>query len=240
MRSLAKANMNPSANRRHHPHAVIVGVGPGLGSALARRFSREGFALTLVARNSERLEALAEELRSSGGDATAVSADAADPRAFRMSLQAIADSSPAPSVLIYNAALLRASTVETATADELATAYAVDVIGAIVSAQVFLPGMKASGGGTIIFTSGSAAIRPSPGIATVSLGKAALRSAASMLASDVADDDVQVVSVTISGAIKRGSGFDPDQIADRYLELHRRPRSAWTAEEPYDGSGATR
>jgi NADP-dependent 3-hydroxy acid dehydrogenase YdfG len=101
----------------------------------------------------------------------------------------------------------------------LQTAYAVDVIGAIVVAQVAAPAMKAAGFGTIIVTGGGFADHPIPALATVSLGKAALRSAATMLGSDLASDRVRVATLTIGGQIVAGTAFDPANIAERYWDV---------------------
>ena len=56
-------------------------------------------------------------------------------------------------------------------------------------------------------------------LATVSLGKAALRSAATMLGSDLAADGVRVATLTIAGQIVAGTPFDPERIAERYWEV---------------------
>jgi len=58
--------------------AVVIGVGPGLGAALARRFAT-GYRVALVARGSEKLEELGGEINKSGGEAFAVSADVSKP-----------------------------------------------------------------------------------------------------------------------------------------------------------------
>jgi short-subunit dehydrogenase len=56
--------------------AVVFGVGPGLGAAIAHRFAREGYAVGLMARNAEKLHAIQGEIEQQGGVAAAISADA--------------------------------------------------------------------------------------------------------------------------------------------------------------------
>jgi short-subunit dehydrogenase len=94
----------------------------------------------------------------------------------------------APGVIIYNAVMGAPDQLLSATVDHLQAAYAVDVISAIVVAQVAAPAMKAAGFGTMIVTGGGFADHPIPTLATVSLGKAALRSAATMLGADLEPD----------------------------------------------------
>jgi short-subunit dehydrogenase len=128
-------------------------------------------------------------------------------------------SNSAPGVVIYNAVMGAPDRLMSSTAAHLLTAYAVDVIGAIVIAQVAAPAMKAAGFGTIVVTGGGFADHPIPALATVSLGKAALRSAATMLGADLGPDGIRVATLTIAGQIVAGTAFDPERIAERYWEV---------------------
>jgi len=93
--------------------------------------------------------------------------------------------------------------------------------------------MRAAGSGTILFTGGGFADYPVPALATVSLGKAALRSAATMLMADLEPDGIRVASLTIAGQILSGTSFDPERIAERYWEIvHSRD---WQAEFRFTG-----
>jgi short-subunit dehydrogenase len=79
--------------------------------------------------------------------------------------------------------------------------------------------MRAGGSGTIIVTGGGFADHPIPALATVSLGKAALRSAATMLGADLEPDGIRVATLTIAGQILAGTAFDPQKIAESYWEV---------------------
>ena len=114
-------------------------------------------------------------------------------------------------------------------------AYDVDVVGAIVATQVAAPAMRAAGGGTIVFTSGGWADRPGPAWGTVSLGKAALRSAATMLSAGLAGDGIRVASITIAGQIQPGTPFSPDQIAEKYWSVVHSD-GTWQSEFRFDGT----
>jgi short-subunit dehydrogenase len=140
----------------------------------------------------------------------------------------------APGVVIYNAVMGAPDRLLTSTVVHLQEAYAVDVIGAIVVAQSAAPAMKAAGFGTIIVTGGGFADHPIPALATVSLGKAALRSAATMLGVDLAPDGVRVATLTIAGQIAAGTSFDPARIAERYWEVVQTD-GPWQAEFRFTG-----
>src|SRR4051794_31328114 len=81
---------------------VIVGAGPQLGGAVARRFGCEGFAVALLARGRERLAAHRDGLRGAGIDAQAFPVDAGDLGALAQAIDDVADAMGAPEALIYN------------------------------------------------------------------------------------------------------------------------------------------
>jgi short-subunit dehydrogenase len=118
--------------------------------------------------------------------------------------------------------------------EHLRTAYTVDVISAIVLTQVAAPAMRAAGSGTILVTGGGFADYPIPVLATVSLGKAALRSAATMLGADLEPDGIRVATLTIMGQIVAGTPFDPEKIAQRYWEVVNTD-GPWQAEFRFTG-----
>jgi len=152
-------------------HLLLVGAGPGLGVALARRFAVGGYRVTLVARSNDKLADLAGGLSDTGAEIGTIEADASDPEGLGARLAVLYRGERAPGVIIYNAVMGAPDQLLSATVDHLQAAYAVDVISAIVVAQVASPAMKAAGFGTMIVTGGGFADHPIPTLATVSLGK---------------------------------------------------------------------
>ena len=215
-------------------HLLRVGPGPGLGTAVARRFAEGGYGVTLVARSTDGLRELADGLADTGADINTISADASDPEVLGERISALYRGQGAPGVIVYNAVMGAPDQLLSSSVAHLQTAYAVDVVSAIVVVQCAAPTMRAAGIGTILFTGGGFADHPIPALATVSLGKAALRSAASMLEADLAPDGVRVASLTIAGQIAAGTAFDPARIAARYWEIVHSD-SAWRAEFRFTG-----
>ncbi len=215
-------------------HLLLVGAGLGLGMAVARRFAEEGYRVTLVARSIDGLGRLAESLADTGAHVDTVAADASDPDGLRARMAELYNEPGAPGLIIYNAVLGAPDKLLSSSVEHLQTAYMVDVIGAIVVAQVAAPAMRAAGSGTIIVTGGGFADHPIPALATVSLGKAALRSAATMLGADLGPDGIRVATLTIAGQIVAGTAFDPDNIAKRYWEVVHSD-SPWQAEFRFTG-----
>jgi short-subunit dehydrogenase len=215
-------------------HLLLVGAGPGLGAAVARRFAVGGYRVTLVARSAGRLRELAGALAGTGAAVGTIVADAGDPDGLGAAMGELYAADGAPGVVVYNAVVGAPDRLLSSSAAHLQAAYAVDVIGAVVVAQVAAPAMRAAGSGTIVVTGGGFADHPIAALATVSLGKAALRSAATMLGADLAPDGIRVATLTIAGQIAAGTSFDPERIAERYWQVVHTD-GPWQAEFRYTG-----
>jgi short-subunit dehydrogenase len=215
-------------------HLLLVGAGPGLGMAVARRFAIGSYRVTLVARSTDGLRDLAQSLADTGAQIDTIAADASDPEVLGARMAELYNGQGAPGLIIYNAVMGAPDTLLSSSVEHLQTAYAVDVIGAIVVTQVAAPAMRAASSGTIIVTGAGFADHPIPALATVSLGKAALRSAATMLGADLEPDGVRVATLTIAGQIVAGGAFDPENIAQRYWEVVHSD-GPWQAEFRFTG-----
>ena len=83
---------------------VVVGVGPGIGQAVARRFGREGYSLGLIARKKESLAGFVETLAATKIKAKGFPADAESAPSLGDALKAVEDDLGSIDVVIYNAA----------------------------------------------------------------------------------------------------------------------------------------
>jgi short-subunit dehydrogenase len=215
-------------------HLMLIGAGPGLGMAVARRFAAGGYRVTLVARSADGLGDLAGSLADTGAQISTMAADASDPDGLGARMKELYLGPDAPGVIVYNAVMGAPDRLLSSSVAHLQAAYSVDVISAIVVAQVAAPAMRAAGFGTILVTGGGFADHPIPALATVSLGKAALRSAATMLGADLEPDGIRVATLTIAGQIVAGTPFDPERIAERYWEVVHAD-APWQAEFRFTG-----
>jgi NADP-dependent 3-hydroxy acid dehydrogenase YdfG len=216
----------------------LIGAGPGVGAAVARRFGREAFRATLVSRG-DGVEEVAAGLRDEGMSVSPVVLDVGDLDGYRATLRALYEAPDAPAVLIYNASLLVPDGILTSTVEHLREAYDVDVIGAVVAAQIVAPVFRAAGSGTILFTGGGFADYPVPAFATISMGKAALRVAATLVAAEVGGDGVHAASITIAGQVAAGTAFDPDNIAELFWTAYTHGPDEWLAEYRFEPAGLT-
>lgn len=230
MTSSARADV-PAIDPRH---LLIIGAGPGLGASIARRFAQGGYHVTLMARSAEGLGRLAKGLADTGAVVDTVTADAGDPEGLRATVDSLYAGTGAPGLLVYHASQAAPDSLLGSDVADLHHAYDVDVVSGVVATQIAAPAMRAAGGGTILFTGGGFADYPIPALATLSVGKAAMRSAATILGAEVADDGIRVASITVAGQIAPDTPFDPDRIAETYWTIVQSD-DGWQSEFRFEG-----
>lgn len=203
----------------------MIGAGPGIGRAVAARFAKEGFAVAVIARSPATVDAVAGSLP---GPALPLTADVADEAALRAALDRAAAELGPPTVVVHNAAVIRPDVVGELSAAELLDTLAVNVGSVLTAAAHTLPGMAVRGRGTFVVTGGMP--QAVPAYVSLSIGKAAVRSAVEVLDATYGPAGVHVATVTVGGAVAPGTAYDPDDIAEHYWTLHGQPRAEWVRE----------
>jgi len=206
------------------PLAIIAGVGPGVGAAVARRFAAGGFRVAMIARDADRLAALAAPILSAGGEARAWSADLSDHAAVATVMAAILAAQGVPGVLVWNAAVWEESPALALDPAAFDRQLRLGLTGALTAIQAVAPAMRA-GGGTILMTGGGLALAPQYGAAVPGLTavKSALRGFVHASAPEFAAQGLRLATVTIAGMVAPGTALDPDRIAEAYWTLHKAP-----------------
>jgi NAD(P)-dependent dehydrogenase (short-subunit alcohol dehydrogenase family) len=216
--------------------AVIIGAGPGLGAAVARRFGTAGLPVGLIARGQPTVDATLAALAAAGIRGAGAAADAGQPGQLTAALDELTARLGTPEALVYNVGLIRSDRPGELTSEQHFAAYAVNVLGAMTAATHLAPAMTAAGGGTILITGGMP--DPDPAVTSLSLGKAGVRALTRLLARQYGPGGLHVATVTIADAVVPGGRFDPDRIAEHYWRLHRQPRAAWQTEFAFTGEPA--
>jgi len=200
-----------------HPGPVhVVGAGPGVGAAVARRFARAGHPAGLVARDPARLAALTLDLTAEGVATESYPADASDPADLARALAVLAERQGPAEVLCFGppqGAALSESVLDTGAA-ELEQALALHAVGAAAAVQAVLPGMRAAGRGALLFVTDGTAEHPDPGRAPSEVAGAALRTYTALLSRDLAGSPLRAVHLMV---VRR---VEPARIADRLWQLH--------------------
>jgi short-subunit dehydrogenase len=193
---------------------VVTGASAGIGEAVARRFAASGAQLALAARGADRLEALADELRSAGTEVIAVPTDVADDQACADLLERAASNLGGIDILVNNAGANRRGPVEKFTAAELAGIVDVNLRAPILLSRLVLPYLRASGGGAIVNVASIAGRVPLSEAAVYSATKFGLRIFSFALADELAGSGVTVSAVS-PGPVDTGFIMDDiDEVSD--------------------------
>ena len=221
---------------------VILGAGPGLGAAIARRFTREGFAVALMARRKENLSAIRQEIEDANGTGMTVEADATDAESVAQAFDRVREGLGDPEVFTYNAGTFQMGSILDLIPEQFDNCFRANCSGAFYGAQQVLPAMMEKGSGTIILTGATASLRGSANFAALATGKFGLRALAQSMAREFGPQGIHVAHVVIDGQIdtpqlresqpdrEESTTLSPDAIADIYWELHTQDPRAWTLE----------
>jgi NAD(P)-dependent dehydrogenase (short-subunit alcohol dehydrogenase family) len=221
--------------------AVVVGVGAGLGAALARRFA-SAYRVALVARSPDVAGALAEEIRSAGRVALPVQSDATIPEQVAAAYDRIRGALGVPDVLMYNGGRRPFGTLVDTPPEVFEETWRVHAFGAFLWARQVVPDMLARRRGAILITGATAGVKPGPSSAAFAPAKFAVRGLAQVLSRDLHPQGIHVAYVNVDGAIDMPlirqflphlSDEDllkPSAIADAFWYLAHQDPSAWSHE----------
>jgi NAD(P)-dependent dehydrogenase (short-subunit alcohol dehydrogenase family) len=211
---------------------IVAGFGPGISSAVARRFGREGFTVALVARNAARLTAGVAELAAAGINAEAFPADLSHADSIAGLVGSIRAKLGPITAIHWNVYGAGAGDVTTAPLAELQQQVAMATVSLTAMVQATLPDLRAAKGSVLVTNGGLGFDKPELhqigvqwGVMGLSVANAAKRKLVALLALKLAPD-VYVGEVTVTGTVK-GTAFDsgqatldPADIADKFWTLH--------------------
>jgi NAD(P)-dependent dehydrogenase (short-subunit alcohol dehydrogenase family) len=218
------------------PVCVISGVGPGTGSALARRFAAGGYRVAMLARNPQRLAKLERELSGSKGYAC----DVSDVAQVEATIDRIEHELGAPTALVHNAVGGAFGSFLEIDPAVLNRNFQVNTMGLLYLARRLTPAMVRTGSGNIIVTGNTSALRGKPFFAGFAPTKAAQRILSEAMARELGPKGVHVAYIIIDAVIdvpwtrerykdKPDEFFiKPAAIAEEAWHLTRQDRSAWS------------
>lgn len=227
--------------------ALIVGVGArkGLGAAIARRFSREGFDVVVAGRTAAKLDAVVDDLLATGARASSVVGDAsveADAVRFVQAAEAVGPLE----VAVHNAGTNRRDRFLNLSVDDFEQLWREHCRGGFLVGRETARAMVGRAKGTILFTGASGSLRGKAGFAAFAAAKAGLRAVSQSMAREFGPQGLHVAHIVIDGGIAgdrllermpdrlKQAGedglLDIEAIADAYWLVHTQHRSAWTQE----------
>jgi NAD(P)-dependent dehydrogenase (short-subunit alcohol dehydrogenase family) len=218
------------------PLAIVTGVGPGTGAAMARRFSKGGYHVAMLARDPDRLTALERELP----DSIAVPCDVSDASTLIVRLDELIARFGAPKVVVHNAVGGAFGNFLDIAPEVLERNFKVNVMALFHLARRLAPAMVDAGGGSLIVTGNTSALRGKANFAAFAPTKAAQRVLAESIAREMGPKGLHVAYLLIDAVIdvpwtrarykdvKDDFFIKPAAIAEEAWHIAHQDRSAWS------------
>jgi len=224
----------------------VIGAGDATGSAVARRFAKEGYTVCAARRIATALKPLVDQITVEGGKAVAFGLDARrEDQVVNFFHQIEAEVGPVEVLLFNVGGNVRFPVLET-TAQKYFKVWEMCAMAGFLAGREAARLMLPRGRGTLLFTGATASLRGAAGFSAFAGGKAALRALAQSMARELGPKGLHVAHVVIDGMIDTAFTrehfaqrveevgpdgiLNPDHIADAYWWLHEQPRDAWTFE----------
>ncbi len=213
--------------------ALIVGAGAGLSASLARLFAKNGLAVALAARRTDKLADLCDETGARAFECTTE-----DPASVAALFAAVETAGFTPDVVVFNASARVRGAVSELDPAAVKRAIEITAFGAFLVSQQALKRMLPKHEGALLLTGATAGVKGFANSAAFAMGKFALRGLAQAMAREVSPQGVHVAHFVIDGGIATGpapadqpdSQLDPDAIAETYWHVMHQHRSAWSWE----------
>ena len=224
----------------------VIGAGDATGSAVARRFAKEGYTVCAARRTEAALKPLIDQITQEGGRALAFGLDARREDQVVGFIDRIEAEVGPMEVLVFNVGgNVRFPILET-TSQKYFKVWEMCAMAGFLAGREAARVMLPRGRGTLLFTGATASLRGAAGFAAFAGGKAALRALAQSMAREFGPQGLHVAHVVIDGLIDTAFARDhfaqrmaelgpdgilnPDHIAEAYWWLHSQPRDTWTFE----------
>ena len=227
---------------------LVIGVGDGVGAAIAKAFALDGFetVITRRARNLPDLEAIAQKIRDQGGVVHARGVDARSEEETVALFQEIERDIGPIEVMVFNIGANVRFAIEATTARVFTKVWEMACFAGFLAGREAAKVMVPRGRGTILFTGATASMRGRENFSAFASAKAGLRAVAQSMARELGKKNIHVAHVVCDGSIDgvfsrenipdldqrlaEDRVLKPDDIALNYLSLHHQKRSAWTHE----------
>lgn len=199
---------------------LVIGAGKGLGNGVAEKFGREGFRVILVSRNINNLNNYKKEFEEKNITTEIAVADVADFDNFTKTFEKIIQTYGTPDVLFYNVGITIPDEKIALTPELFIERYKNDVVGAFNCIRLIDTPEFSQKRGSILITGGGFSQYPSPEYLPLSMDKAALRAMVTALAPVLAQKNIYLGTIQVTGDIGSNDFYAPTTIAEEYWKLY--------------------
>ncbi|MEM9291996.1 MAG: 3-oxoacyl-[acyl-carrier-protein] reductase [Acidobacteriota bacterium] len=170
--------------------ALVSGASQGIGAAIARGFASQGAAVILAARSVDKLEALADEIRSAGGQAHPLAIDLGDPESIPQRLKELPADFADVEILVNNAGITADNLAARMSLDEWKRVLDINLTGTFALTRGLLRGMLRRRAGRIISISSVVGLMGNPGQINYAAAKAGLVGFSKSLAKELGSRNI--------------------------------------------------
>lgn len=217
--------------------ALIVGVGPGFGYALARRLASEGMAVAVASRNANRLDALTDGIEAEGGTAFAYGCDATSEASVTELFALVQAQHGIPNLVVYSIQNFGPGETIDIQLPAFEEGWRHNCLGPFLVAREAARSMLPVRRGTIILVGSTSSLLGRAGHLNLAAGKFGQRALAQVLSRELWPKGIHVAHLVIDADINEGverpdggPQSDPNHISEIVVSLHRQQSSAWTSE----------
>lgn len=195
--------------------AFITGAASGLGLEIAEQLSRNGWRLLICDINADTLAEAEVRLTGLGGTIMSMVINVTQPREIEAAAARIREEWGGVDVIFNNAGVAGAGAMEDLSLDEWNRLLSTDLWSVIYGCRVFIPMMKAQGGGYIVNTASSAGTLSAAQMANYNVAKAGVVSLSETLKVELADHNIGVTVIcptvfktNLDASMKEGTAFE--------------------------------
>jgi NAD(P)-dependent dehydrogenase (short-subunit alcohol dehydrogenase family) len=216
-----------------NPVIIVLGAGPGVGAAVARRFGQAGYDPALISRSQDDLDLLGTQLQSEGLTTGWTALDLTDAPALTAAIARFGQHAGEIQHLHFNPSVTRLDDPLALTPENLLADVHVGVASLLTAVQAARPFMRP--GARITATGSMSADHPWAAAASVGVQKAGLRNLVKALDATLAPAGIRAVSITVAGTLKADSPFDPRYVADAIFDAAQTEDEFWASEVRFTG-----
>lgn len=217
--------------------ALIVGVGPGFGYALALRLASDGLFVVLASRNAGHLDLLVDQIRRDGGRACAYGCDATMEQSVQELFALVEAEHGVPHLVVYSVQHFGPGQAIDIEVPAFEDSWKHNCLGAFLIARAAGRVMLPKTEGTILLVGSTSSLLGRAGHLNLAVGKFGQRALAQVLARELWPRGIHVAHVVIDADIDEGDGdhdgqphSDPSHIAQVIVDVYLQPKTAWSSE----------
>jgi len=238
------------------PVCLVIGAGAGIGGNVGKRFAKDGYHAVLCRRtDQDGLTTLVDSIESDGGTASGFLLNAVEPNSIEDRITAIeAEIGPIEVVVFNLGSQVGNRTLAETSYKTFEMGWRLATFGLFRVASTVCPLMEERGGGTILVTSATAAVRGNRGQHSHAASMAGRRMLCQSLNAELGPKGIHIAHILIDGSVdapdtlgkmlgpekyrqlreSKGMAHDglmlPARIADTYFHIAQQHRSTWTNE----------